>query len=422
MVKKVKGITTCRWVLYFLAMATLCLVLYSFNRHVERWIKNEGPTFTSSKDNLRVTQNSKENNNQFADHAVRVTNMPRQGHSDALPTSSPYAYVTLISGIDSSRLYRGFFYNALLMKKSLAELGSTADFIVMLGFDEKNTSFFDQDAALLKSFGIKIFILPRFVDDVHGLSFAEMALLKITPWSFSQYQKVQFFDGDIFPTSNMDCFFQLNHNAFTVGAASPLNSGWYLAIPNHQHFIEMRRLALWRLGRDWDKVKGWGNSMPTENPLFYRGGGKPCLLWDFNGADMDQGLLTHYFVFHHGNALLMDTVSLKVRLFTSGLMSTTDSKSTMAESVACCSGKSPTSHFLHFTGQRKPWVKTKKSSLSKSKSNAMWMKTLFSLNLTIAGCVALSDCKSPLGYWNRDFPKGGLKTIPELHLKEYSIG
>jgi alpha-N-acetylglucosamine transferase len=52
-----------------------------------------------------------------------------------------------------------------------------------------------------------------------------MALLKVTPWSFTQYDRVQFFDGDVMPYKNMDCFFKLNHNSFTVGAVSPLNSG-----------------------------------------------------------------------------------------------------------------------------------------------------------------------------------------------------
>jgi hypothetical protein len=47
---------------------------------------------------------------------------------------SKFAYVTLIHGIDNTFSYRGFLYNVLIMRKSLLTLGSTADFIVMLGF------------------------------------------------------------------------------------------------------------------------------------------------------------------------------------------------------------------------------------------------------------------------------------------------
>lgn len=83
-------------------------------------------------------------------------------------------------GIDQSLKYRGFFYNTLIMRKSLVDMGSTADFIVMLGFNDKNNSFFDADEAVLKSFGVILYHLPRFVEDSSRLSFAEMALLKVS--------------------------------------------------------------------------------------------------------------------------------------------------------------------------------------------------------------------------------------------------
>ena len=68
------------------------------------------------------------------------------------------------------------------MKKILKEMGSTADFIVMIGFSDSaaDKSFFNEDKSILESFGIIIHELPRLVDDSHKLSFAEMALLKVT--------------------------------------------------------------------------------------------------------------------------------------------------------------------------------------------------------------------------------------------------
>jgi hypothetical protein len=111
--------------------------------------------------------------------------------------SSNYAYVTLISGIDETFKYRGFLYNALIMKKALKEYGSTADFIAMIGFSVKNTSLFESDLNLLKKSGIIVHVLPRLLTEEHELNFAEMALLKITPYSFVNYEKIQFFDGDV---------------------------------------------------------------------------------------------------------------------------------------------------------------------------------------------------------------------------------
>lgn len=356
---------------------------------------------------------------------IKVTDAPNEQVKPSIVdhiaiSQSRFAYVTLISGIDSSYKYRGFFYNTLLMKRALSELGSTADFIVLLGFDELDSSFFDEDAILFRQNNIIMYMLPRYVHDSHGLSFAEMALLKITPWSFTQYDRIQFLDGDVMPTKNMDCFFNLSQNSFTVGAASPLNSGWYLAIPNHDDFIQLRRFALWRLGRDWNKETGWADRLPVNNPLYFRGGMRECTLWDFNGADMDQGLLCHYYVLNNGKALLIDTDTRTTRYFRNGLLKEPDVSGNVNDGLSCCSGQVPTSFFLHFTGQSKPWVKAEKKR-SKSGIQVMWMKKLHELNLTISDCVLQGDCKSPLGYWNRDFPKGGFQTIPEEDIKDYIV-
>ena len=224
------------------------------------------------------------------------SNIPMSEESMKSLQKSPHAYVTLLSGIDSTFRYRGFLYNTMIMKEALQDLGSTADFIVMIGFghEEKNLTIFDADLELLRQNNIIIYHLPRFVDDKQRLSFAEMALLKITPWSFIQYKRIQYFDGDVMPTKNMDCFFKLDYNSFTVGAASPLNSGWYLEIPNINDFNYMKTKAHWRLGKDWDKSLGWAEKMP--DGLYYRGGQKLCDLWDFNGADMDQGMYEVIYV------------------------------------------------------------------------------------------------------------------------------
>jgi hypothetical protein len=176
--------------------------------------------------------------------------------------SSRYAYVTLISGIDTSFKYRGFLYNAIIIKKSLNDLNSKADFVALIGYSVNDTTPFESDMELLRSHGIILYILPRLIDASHSLSFAEMALLKITPYSFIQYERIQFFDGDVMPTKDMDCFFKLDKNTFTVGAVSPLNSGWYLGLPNMDDYNYFKKMAIWRLGRDWDSENGWGVSMP----------------------------------------------------------------------------------------------------------------------------------------------------------------
>jgi hypothetical protein len=240
-----------------------------------------------------------------------------------------------------------------------------------------------------------------------------MALLKITPYSFTQYKRIQFLDGDVMPTRNMDCFFQLERNAFTVGAVSPLNSGWYLAIPDQAAYEYMKERAIWRLCRDWDKVNGWGEKMPSN--MYYRGG-RPCTEWLFNGADMDQGLFAHYFLINNGNAILVDTELRKARVFKRGIAHEPDVEEPMSAALQCCSGIIPTSHFSHFTGRSKPWLNPDLAVISATSPSGRngdivtWKRHLDSLHLPVnSTTIGAMKLKPPLGYFNANFPKGGYK-------------
>lgn len=321
---------------------------------------------------------------------------------------SKYAYVTLISGIDEQFKYRGFLYNALIIKTALAALGSTMDVIALIGYSQKNIAPFESDMELLRTHGVRIHVLPRLLDERFPLQFAEMALLKITPFSFTEYEKIQFFDGDVMPTRNMDCFFELDSNAFTVGAVSPLNSGWYLGKPDMKAFAYMKERAIWRLGRDWDTENGWGEKMPAQ--MFYRGG-KVCERWQFNGADMDQGLFTHYFVINHGNTLLLDTQTKQGRYFKDGIKYAPGEKVSVKDALKVCNGISPVDHFSHFTGRSKPWM-LDLSDVDRTNKNGdlvKWKNYLNGLHLENVNSSTIGDLKygAPLGFFNANFPRGG---------------
>eukprot|EP01035_Chromulina_nebulosa_P018634 gene18634-24370_t len=315
-----------------------------------------------------------------------------------------------MSGIDDSFKYRGFLYNIIIMRSSLISLGSSADFIVMIGFASTITdfTFFDNDRDLLQSHGVIIYHLPRLIDSSHRLGFAEMALLKISPFSFTQYQKVQYMDGDVMPLRNMDCLFQLNYNSFTVGAASPLNSGWFLAVPNATDFEYMKDKSIWRLERDWDSVNGWAEPFPQDK-LYYRGNRKVVDKWEYNGADMDQGLFTHYFLFHRGKALLMDTETRKAKVFDEGLFVESYKEYPFSKVLRSCDGLEPTTFFAHFTGRSKPWVNEKDRKISDNMR--LWYQRLDDLKLNVTSeSILKQGLGSPLGYFNVNFPKGGFKS------------
>ena len=238
------------------------------------------------------------------------------------------------------------------------------------------------------------------------------------------------------PVKNMDCFFKLDVNTFTIGAVSPLNSGWYVAIPNLTAYEYMKEKALWRLSRDWDVVNGWEQPIPTR--LTVRGGQQHVKKWEFNGADMDQGLLCHYFIIKFGNGMLIDANTKVVRRYERGLDVQNEKTLDMKQALLCCGGGNPLSFFAHFTGRSKPWMNELKN-LPKNRKNEMlikWANHLDSMDLPIKShnikvhishtykrkvLFALSDSTqchlqlklkdmglgSPLGFWNAKFPKGG---------------
>ena len=344
-----------------------------------------------------ILNNSVEN--EISSGASKITDRNPQLRTG--PRASRYAYVTLIHGIDSSLKYRGFLYNAIIMITSLRKSGSTADFIALVGFAANFTKDqFKDDLGLLESVGIIIHYLPRLVNENLAVGFAEMALLKVTPFSFTQYEKIQFFDGDIMPKKNMDCYFKLDVNFFCTGSASPLNSGWYLAIPNEKVYNELREYAVGRFSKSWDKKIGWGIPIP-EGMKF--SSGKPVTLWDFNGANLDQGLFTHYFILTNGNIGLIDDREIRMYHRTPGGVeeNPTESIVKQTEVLSCCKGKNPKSMFAHFTGSSKPWLQD--SSKSKNGNLKLWGAMLDELKLPYnSSNIFNQGFKPPLGYWAKN--------------------
>lgn len=318
------------------------------------------------------------------------------GNNGLEPPFSKYAYTTLLHGIDDRGRYRGFLHNTVILKTLLVRFGSKQDVIAMIGYTNGDRdSKFDDDINFLRSYGIKIYYLPRMVH-TPKVNFGEMALLKITPWSFSQYEAVQYFDADVMPRKNLDMFFQLEKNSFHTGSASPVNSGWFLARPNAEHYKTLWQLAVKRLEEPWDSTIGWGQKVPADMP--FRGGFKYVKDWNFNGASLDQGLFTHYFVLNNGEIQLFD--STEVRIY--GPRYELLGRPKLNTALSCCGGKPPIIFFAHFTGRNKPWLKPPVER--KGPDVKLWFSALDSLNLPInsseASSPLLQTLNSPLGYFH----------------------
>jgi hypothetical protein len=333
------------------------------------------------------------------------------------PRRPRFAYMTLVHGVDETLRYRGYLINALIVKKALTDLGSKHPLIVLLGFTSDETRvllqnetnadvpataevkdairIFQGDLQLLKSRDITVHILDRLWSGTKDVKFAEMALLKTSPWRFVEFDRIQFMDGDVMPMQNMDCYFNLAANTFNTGNASPLNSGWFVALPNKEQHADMVTMAQKRLSLPWNETVGWGRIMP--NNVLFRGWKRPRQVekWNFNGASLDQGLFTDYFLLRQGGAILADEEV--GRVYGSNFTWTVHSQK---EIFAACRGLEPMRAFAHFTGHKKPWLSTHLAT-TKSPSLRRWAGHLDSLGLPniSTGNIFSMQLKPPLGYW-----------------------
>jgi len=211
--------------------------------------------------------------------------------------------------------------------------------------------------------------------------------------SFTNYSRLMYLDGDVLPTKNLDCYFQLSTNAFNTGNASPLNSGWYVAVPSLPLYEKMKAKAVARLSAPWDETNGWGTAMPAG--VTFRNHGKAVAKWDFNGASLDQGLLFHTLVLTDGGATMLDHADAV--LYGPGHRQTVLG---LKQAVPACDGKSPMERFAHFTGRNKPWLQ--KLGKTKDKNLLRWKAELDMLpvgnirsdNFTLLGT------KIPLGLFH----------------------
>ena len=224
------------------------------------------------------------------------------------PSGHRHAYVSLLHGVDESLQYRGYLLSWLVQRRALAKLRVQADVVLMVGFSngsraEVTHPIILADLALLRRLEVVVYYLPRLapvdVVDQTILSeqllqqhdnkekyssndsqvpqqvaahakrvFLEMTMLKIVPWSFTQYTSLQFLDADVLPFKNMDCLFHLPVNTFISANKSPLNAGWFLVRPSLREYRRLRELAVWRLHTPWDQAVGWDAALlPAHSPL-----------------------------------------------------------------------------------------------------------------------------------------------------------
>lgn len=274
--------------------------------------------------------------------------------------SRKYAYVTLLSTSRERKRHIGYLSGILVACHSLRSFGSSADFVLTIVMYPGVPRLPQDDQALLQRNNVMHrYIKPNWqAIDIDGVM-----LSKIYCWKMTSYDRVIYMDSDVFPTANMDAYFNLETTTGFAGGVSPLNGGFVVLTPSLQIFNSLQRLVVSRgplpegdrPPLDWDNDLGWSKKLGRQDRLdsYEKDGGKLATGsgWSFNAAWSDQGLLYYYFRFLDSQGGL-DIIS---RRHGRGQHKKLNYQMGKLTSITPLGVDGFPEYFVHFAGRVKPW-------------------------------------------------------------------
>lgn len=234
---------------------------------------------------------------------------------DVAGTSSPYAYVFMMFGVDPGdggakndrAAYKPYLADILISAELFHRFGSTADIVALVSLVEGHASLPSGDARLLKEMGVKVRYFSPIVPNNYG-RFEVSNLNKIEILRLTEYRRVLFMDCDVIPLANLDSYFSMSEtgllkpNMILATMNVPMIGGLFMIEPIAEGFDTARQLVQKRIDRKkFNRDTGWGSEIPRELPAHQNRGGKGLIKWSFSAADGDQGFFYHYTRFIRRN-------------------------------------------------------------------------------------------------------------------------
>ena len=228
-----------------------------------------------------------------------TTDAPVTTQTPAIVTSSDYAYVFMIGGVNPEDFstYRGYLFNILIAAKILRQQGSTADMVLWLQIVMKTdaTTLPVEHEKWLEEAGIRLRYLPK----TRVECFQNIIMEKFRILSMTEYRRILFLDSDLLPLGNLDYFFELSdgpnamlkENMILAGRNIPMCAGFFMMSPKEgdyeraQQIIHEKYLDAYKQGIINDVYKGWGH--PIEAPDYWQKKfGQKETNWTWYGNDV----------------------------------------------------------------------------------------------------------------------------------------
>jgi hypothetical protein len=319
----------------------------------------------------------------------------RELHNKYPNSTSPFAYAFVIGGCDPDYApsYQNYIFNIVVAAKILMERGSKADVVVLLQVSNKarHQRLPRSDVRLLHALGVYVYYFPQQTEGTE--SFYRTQLDKFRILSLTQYQRILYMDGDIMPLANLDYLFEcsvngtIRENLVIRGIYEPANGGFFMLQPGSDLLDQVIDTVSWREATakelpypHFDEIVGWGQPLALNDPwISERRNGTN---YTFLAAFADQGLLYHYTKYVRQSVSIVlpnGVVEHWVPPEMIGTKPTTTTRPTrtvatnasyrLFDQIGASQGSnrllvpgrhnrfgSPRHSFVHFTGERKPWM------------------------------------------------------------------
>jgi hypothetical protein len=305
-----------------------------------------------------------------------------------------FAYAYAVAGCTEASCL-GYVLNVLASKHLLQSSGSVADVVMlvrMLNSIPSGNSTVRLDPAqedwLLKA-GVTLKYLPQVkIDNIGTATLEKFRILDMV-----EYDRIVFLDSDIIPQCNTDYLHWESYKADGLfsnyvgisGELAPITAAYFLVTPVKGAFKQVMDIARKQIQdhESFPRTSGWGQIMNP--PDHWKSWKRQGTMWNFNGAEIDQGILYMYFkyvlmnytqihpkaietwqdVTFASNETLKAVANISVKVQgTDRVLAKVNTKS-ITELPGC--GVIPVAphgrkvpvipYFIHFGGNMKPWKK-----------------------------------------------------------------